>query len=239
MNRSKKIGIFLTARSGSRRLPNKHFLKLSKDLKVIDLCILRLKKSKFVKNNLYLCTTKNKNDDKFKLVCKEHKINLYRGSEKNVLKRIINCAEKFRVKTIVRITADCPIIDPNLVDKCINLHLKEKNDYTSNILELSFPDGLDVEVIELKALIKSYKISKNSYNKEHVTPYVISSKIFKKKNLKNNINYSSRRWTLDYFKDFIFIKKVIKFFTPNIYFSWKDIISSEKENKKLLNIKNR
>ena len=70
----------------------------------------KTKKVKTVKNNIFLCTTKNKNDDKFRLVCKEHKINLYRGSEKNVLKRIINCAEKFKIKTIVRITADCPIV---------------------------------------------------------------------------------------------------------------------------------
>lgn len=239
MNIRKKIGIFLAARSGSKRLPNKHFLKLSSDLKVIDLCILRLKKIKLIKNNIYLCTTNNKNDDKFKLVCKEHKINLYRGSEKDVLKRIINCANKFGVKTIVRITADCPIIDPNLVDKCIYLHLKEKNDYTSNIMKLTFPDGLDVEIIELKSLTKSYKISNSAYNKEHVTPFIRSSKFFKKKNLRSSINYSNRRWTLDYYKDYIFIKKVVQFFSPNIYFSWKDIISSEKKNKKLFNIKKR
>ena len=237
MNVNKKIGIFLIARSSSRRLPNKHFLQLSKNLRIIDLCILRLKKSKLVKNNIFLCTTNNKNDDKFRLVCKEHKINLYRGSEKNVLKRIISYAEKFKIKTIVRITADCPIIDPSLVDKCINLHLKRKNDYTSNILKLTFPDGLDVEVIELKALIKSYKIFDDPYNKEHVTPFIRNSKIFKKKNFRNSINYSNRRWTLDYYKDYIFIKKIIKFFAPNIYFSWKDIIASEKKNKKLINLK--
>ena len=181
MTTNKKIGIFLIARSGSRRLPNKHFLKLSTKLRIIDLCILRLKKSKLAKNNIFLCTTKNKNDDKFRLVCKEHKINLYRGSEKNVLKRIINCAEKFKIKTIVRITADCPIIDPNLVDRCINLHLKGKNDYTSNILKFTFPDGLDVEAIELKALIESYKFTNINYNKQNVIPYIRNSKTFKKK----------------------------------------------------------
>lgn len=237
MNKRKKIGIFLAARSGSKRLPNKHFLKLSSDLRVIDLCILRLKKTNLAKNNIYLCTTKNKNDDKFKLVCKKHKISLYRGSEKNVLNRIINCAKKFGVNTIVRITADCPIIDPDLVNKCINLHLKEKNEYTSNTLKLTFPDGLDVEIIELKSLIKSYEISNSAYNKEHVTPFIRSSKIFKKKNLRSSINYSNRRWTIDYYKDYIFIKKIVKFFSPNIYFSWKDIIASEKTNTKLINLK--
>ena len=84
------------------------------------------------------------------------------------------------IKTIVRITGDCPIIDPGLVDKCIQLHFKRKTDYTTNTLHLSFPDGLDVEVINLSALIKSQKISNTLHNREHVTPFIRESKLFKK-----------------------------------------------------------
>lgn len=238
MEKNKKIGIFLIARSGSKRLPGKHFLKLNKNLKIIDLCILRLKKSKLVKQ-IYLCTTKKKKDDKFKLVCDDHKIKLYRGSEYDVLKRVISCAKKYSIETIVRITGDCPIIDPELIDKCIKLHVIKNNDYTTNTLKLTFPDGLDVEVVELKSLLKSQKNSDNLFNKEHVTPFIKFSKQFKKQNLKNNINYSDRRWTLDYLKDYIFFKRVIRYFKPNIYFTWSDLISAEKKNTKLLNIKKR
>ena len=238
MIRSKKIGIFLIARSGSKRLPNKHFLKLRKNFKVIDLCILRLKKSKLA-NYIYLCTTKNKTDDKFVPVCREHKINIFRGNEKDVLKRVIDCAKKNRVKTVVRITGDCPIIDPNLIDRCIKSHIKNNSDYTTNTLEPSFPDGLDVEIIELSSLSQSYKVSKSLYNKEHVTPYIRSSNIFIKKNIQNKNDYSDRRWTLDYFKDYIFLKRVFKYFYPNIYFNWKKLIYSEKKNKKLINKKKR
>ena len=238
MIRSKKIGIFLIARSGSKRLPNKHFIKLRKNFKIIDLCILRLKKSKLA-NEIYLCTTKNKVDDKFVPVCRDHKINIFRGNDKDVLKRVINCANKNSIKTVVRITGDCPIIDSNLIDKCIRSHIKNKSDYTTNTLELSFPDGLDVEVIELKSLSQSFKFSKSTYNKEHVSPFIRSSNIFKKKNIQNKIDYSDRRWTLDYFKDYIFLKRVFKYFYPNIYFSWRKLISSEKLNKKLINKKKR
>jgi spore coat polysaccharide biosynthesis protein SpsF (cytidylyltransferase family) len=230
--------IFLAARSGSKRLPNKHFLKLNSNNTVIDFCINRLKKSK-IRKNIFLCTTKNKEDNKFEDVCKKHKIKIYRGNEKNVLKRFIDCAEDNSIKTIVRITGDCPLIDPKIIDKCINLHFKMKSDYTTNTLKLSFPDGLDVEVINLNSLIKSQKYSKNKFNKEHVTPYIRKSKIFKKQNFQNPKNYSNRRWTLDDREDLIFIKKAVNYFSSNIHFSWKDLIKAEKIEKSLVNIKKR
>ncbi len=233
-----KVGIFLAARSGSKRLPNKHFLRMFKNIRVIDLCILRLKKTKLV-DKIFLCTTRKKEDDKFKKVCEFHKIQLFRGNINDVAKRIINCAKKNSIEIIVRITADCPIIEPNIIDKCIKLYFKKKKDYVSNTLNLSFPDGLDVEVFSLEALIKSQNLSKTGFNKEHVTPYIKKSSKFMKYNYKNNKDYSNRRWTLDNLEDFFFIKKVVKYFFPNIYFSWKDLLKAEKFQSHLINIKKR
>ena len=139
----------------------------------------------------------------------------------------------------MRITGDCPIIDPKIIDNCIKLHFKNKSDYTTNTLKLSFPDGLDVEVININSLIKSQINSKNQFNIEHVTPYIRKSKILKKQNFKNSVNYSNRRWTLDNHDDFIFLKKVVKYFSSNIYFSWKELINAEKYEKSLVNIKKR
>lgn len=233
-----KIGIFLAARSGSKRLPNKHFLKINSNLRFIDLCIYRLKKAKLV-SKIYLCTTKKKEDDQFKSVCKLHKIKIFKGSSLNVAKRIIDCAKLNSIETIVRITADCPIIDPNLIDQCIKLHFKKKTDYTSNVLKLSFPDGLDVEVVELDALIKSQKLSQTKFNKEHVTYFIKKSNIFKKYNYKNYKNYSNRRWTLDNYEDYLFLKNVVKYFLPLKNFSWKDLIKAEKYDNSLKNIRER
>ena len=238
MKNKYQIAIILAARSGSKRLPNKHFLKVNSKLRAIDLCILRLKKSKFV-NQIFLCTTKKKEDDKFKAVCKLHKIKLFRGSTNNVAKRIIDCANENSIKIIVRITGDCPIIDPKIIDECIKLHFNKNNDYTSNVLKLSFPDGLDVEVINLNTLKKSQEISKSKSNKEHVTFFVKRSKLFKKLNYKSSKNYSNRRWTLDYLKDYFFLKNVLSYFSKNIYFSWKDLIKAEKIKKSLINKKER
>ena len=234
----KKIAILLAARSGSKRLPNKHFLKINSNLKMIDLCILRLKKSKLV-NKIFLCTTKNHADLRFKKICKLHNIKLFRGSTNNVLKRLIDCAKENSLETIVRITADCPLIDPQLIDECIKLHFKKKCDYTSNQLKLSFTDGLDVEIITLNTLLKSQKTSISKLNKEHVTTFIRQSKSFTKCNYKNSKNYADRRWTLDYLEDYFFFKKVVKYFSPNIYFSWKDLIKAEKNNKFLINKKER
>ena len=103
---------------------------------------------------------KKKEDDKFINVCRKHNINLFRGSTNNVLKRFIDCANKNSINNIVRITADCPFIDSEIIDNCIKNYFQKKTDYTSNILELSYPDGLDVEVFKLTALIKSQKESK-------------------------------------------------------------------------------
>lgn len=231
-----KIAIFLAARSGSKRLPNKHFLKINSNLRLIDLCILRLKKAKLVKK-IFLCTTKKKEDDKFKNVSKSHGIELFRGSNSNVAKRIIDCAKKNSITIIVRITADCPIIDSKLVDECIKLYFKKNCDYASNTLKLTFPKGLDVEVFKLDVLVKSQNLLKTNYNKEHVTPFIRRSKKFKKYNYTNSVNYSNRWWTLDILEDYIFLKKVIKYFLPKKYFSWNDLIKAEKYNKSLINIK--
>ena len=182
---------------------------------------------------------KEKEDDKFKKVSDLHNIKIFRGSTNNVAKRLIDCAKLNHVEIIVRITGDCPIIDPKLIDDCIKLHFKRKKDYTTNTLKLSFPDGLDVEVFNTDALIKSQKMSKTKLNKEHVTYYMRRSKKFTKLNYKYYFNYSNRRWTLDKYKDYIFLKSVLKYFYPKIYFSWLELIKAEKINKSLIYIKER
>ena len=236
MKNKNKIAIFLAARSGSKRLPNKHFLKFNSKMKTIDLLILRLKKAKLV-NKIFLCTTNEKNDLKFKKICTSHNIELFRGSTNNVLKRFIDCAKENSIETVIRITADNPLIDPKLIDECIKLHYKKNADYTTNTLKLTFPDGLDVEIININTLLKSQKISNTTSNNEHVTLHIRKSKIFKKHNYKNSINYGNRRWTLDYIEDYSFLKKVVKYFSPNIYFSWEDLINAEQRNKFLINIR--
>ena len=124
INLKKKFGIFIAARSDSRRLPGKHFKIINEKLKlsVIDYCIRRCKKSKI--KNIYLCTSKNKNDDIFQNIVKNN-IEVFRGSKNNVLKRLIDCAEKYKVTDIIRITADCPLVDKNIINNMLEVYKKK------------------------------------------------------------------------------------------------------------------
>ena len=110
----------------------------------------------------------------------------------------------------MRITSDCPLLDPNLCSQMLNSFLKNKIDYISNILIRSFPKGLDCEIFNFKTLEKTFKLAKSKYDKEHVTPYIKKSNRFKKKNFINKDGfYNDQRWTLDYKEDLKMIKLVL------------------------------
>ena len=224
-----KIGILIAARSNSKRLPGKHFLYLNKkkNIAAIDLCILRLKRNNFT-NKIIICTTDKKEDQKFLKFSKKHKIGIFFGDERNVIKRYIECARKNKLEHIVRITGDCPLIDFKILNRIYNIYKTNEYDYVSNVNPPTYPDGLDVEIFSLSSLVKSYKLNKSLKNKEHVTFFMRKSKLFKKKNVLNRKNLSATRWTLDNFKDLILIRKIINLFDPNLYFSYSQIIKYKK-----------
>ena len=164
-----------------------------------------------------------KSDNRVHKIAKKYKLNSFSGSENNVLKRYYDCAKKFRLNTIVRITADCPLSDPKLVDKLIEYHFKKKSEYTSNVNPRTFPDGLDIEIIKFSVLKKYISKITNQGDLEHVTPFFRRSKNIKKINYKSKKNLSKIRWTIDYKKDYDFIKKLFKKIKYNIFLSWEEI----------------
>ena len=112
---------------------------------------------------------------------------------------------------ILRITGDCPLTDKKIVSKIIKEHLIKKNNYTSNTLLPTYPDGMDVEIFDFQTLKIAYKKAKKNYEKEHVTPFIYeNSKMFKLMNVNNKLNLSNYRITLDYYEDFILIKKIFE-----------------------------
>ena len=210
------IAVIIQARLSSKRLPQKILKKINKEQTVLEYLINRLRKSSKVKK-IIIATTKNKIDDKIEIFCKKKNFIFFRGSENDVLSRYYLCAKKFGIKKIVRITSDCPLIDPKIVDKTIDLFNKKKLDYCSNtapIVKPMWPDGSDVEVFSFKALEKAYLRCKNKYFREHVTFYFWKRKdnLFKTGQLKNIFNWSGYRFTLDYKEDY----KVIKFITKEL-----------------------
>ena len=232
MNKENKFSIIIEARMNSSRLPGKVLMKI-KNLPVIIIMIKRLLKSK-LSNEIIVATSLNKKDNILVKVLKKKKIKFFRGSEKNVLKRVIDTCDFYSVNYIVKICGDSPLIDPRIVDDMIAFYKRSKIDYLSNNLKLNYPEGMDVEILSLNVLKKSYQLSKSKKNKEHVTYFIKKSKFFKKKNFFSNKKnfYPKLKLTLDYLNDFIFIKKIFLNFKKNLYFSCSDIIYFIKNEKK-------
>ncbi len=211
------------ARIGSTRLPGK-VMKLINKTPVIELLLNRLSKSEKIDQIIVATSVKKEND---RLVAHVNKLGFesYRGSEEDVLDRFYNAAVKFNGDNIVRITADCPLVDPVLVDKLIEAFLsKDSVDYYSNAIHPTYPDGLDVEVFSFEGLEKSWLEAKMPSEREHVTQYFYNSNEFTIANLGYHIDYSKERWTLDEESDFIVIKNIFNHFYPRNDFSWLKVI---------------
>ena len=207
-------------------------MRLINNTPLIELLIKRLSKSREL-DDIIIATTTNPEDNKLAIHIKNIGFKCYRGSVDNVLSRYVNAGKKYGAKIIVRITGDCPLIDPKIVDDCI-INFKKKNiDHYSNIFPPTFPDGLDVEVFNINTLIKIQESKLSKDDKEHVTKFILENDKFKKKNLINKKNLSYLRWTVDEKKDFQVINNIFDNFKPNIHFSWKEILNLYKKNKSL------
>jgi len=224
--------ILIQARSNSHRFPNKIIQKIN-NLSLLEMLIFRLKKTKRI-SKIILCTTNNREDILLKKIAKKNKIFFFQGSEKNVLKRLYDASKLFDADNYIRITADCPFIDPEIIENILNLHIEKKLDYCSNTIYPTFPDGLDVEVITKDTLTKTYKKAQSKYDREHVTTYIKNSKKFKKLNFYNSENHSHLRLTVDYLEDLDLVKKIINLSNKNIYINYKKIINIFKKNKSLM-----
>lgn len=168
-----KVGIIIQARMGATRLPGKVMKNLAgrPDLWWVA---QRCKKSQLA-GKVIVATSREKEDDVIYNFCQNEKINVFRGSLTNVLERYYECAKKYQLDIIVRVTADCPLIDTIIIDESIKLFLKTKVDYVSNCLNRIFPRGLDCEVFSFLALERAYHEAKTAEEKEHTTSYIVKN----------------------------------------------------------------
>jgi spore coat polysaccharide biosynthesis protein SpsF len=226
----------IQARLGSSRLPAKVLLNL-KGKSVIRHVAERTMASNLI-NKTYVATTILDDDLKIVEECSKNGINVFCGSENDVLDRYYQLSKLLKPKHIVRITADCPLIDPGVIDFVIKEHIKEDADYTSNTLEIPYPDGQDVEVFKFQALEKAYRDANLLSEREHVTPYIkFDEKNFKINKILSTEKKSNYRWTLDEKEDFDLIKIIFdELYDDNHFFSMDDIIKFLEKNKKLLSI---
>lgn len=233
-----KIVCIVQARISSSRLPAKILLPGYNKPLLLHL-IERLKKSKLI-NSVIVATSKNPLDDLIYDLCSLKKIKVYRGNLNDLLSRYYNCAKKHNADHIVRVTSDCPLIDPKIIDLMIRKYLSlKKLDFLSNTHPPSYPDGFDVEIFSFRALEKAFRSAKKSYEREHVTPFIWDNpkkfRLFNYTSLKNDNLYKKYRLTLDYKEDFFVIWGIFNaLYKKKKYFELKHIIDFLKKRPKIL-----
>ena len=211
------------ARMGSTRLPGKVLMEAG-GKPLIEILLHRLSQSKMI-DKIVLATGKNSANDILADTAEKLGYEVFRGSEPDVLDRYYLAAKCYSPETVVRVTGDCPIIDPDLVDEVISLYQGNEVDYVSNTDPPTFPDGLDVEVFSFGALEKAWGESFTPPDREHVTLYIRRNRQFSKINLFSEQDYSSERWTVDESEDFEVVKRIVEQFNSNVDFRWKEVIA--------------
>ena len=233
------ITAIVQARMCSTRLPKK-VLKDILGYPMLWHLVNRLKKSVLIKKIVVATTTKEV-DRPILEVAKKSGVESFAGSEDDVLDRYYQAAKVFNADPIVRITADCPLIDPVLVDDALRYYIKNqgRTDYVTNAGPATYPDGLDTEVFSFDALEKAWKEAKTQSEREYVTPYIWKNKqIFRLASIINEEDLSYMRWTVDEEKDFLFVTEIYKrlYKGENEIFYMKDIVNFLKTHPELMSI---
>ena len=225
------ITVFIQARLKSKRLPNK-VIKTINNQTIIEHLINQISFSKKIDKIFFLIP---KNDIKLKQHLIKKKIKFITGSEKNVLNRFYKAYKLTEAKNIIRLTADCPLIDPKIIDKLINYFNKNSYDYVN--LGNSFAEGQCAEIFSSKVLKFLKKHAKSNFEKEHVTILLRRKKnTLKLKTLENSNNDCNLRYTLDRKEDFKVIKKIILNFKSKKYITSNQIKIFLKKNKQIFEL---
>ena len=213
-----EVVIVVQARMGSSRLPG----KVLKKIEGKTLLEIEMERIFSIKNDaiVVVATTKNPNDKEIVELCKQNGYAYYRGDEYDVLNRHYQAAKLFHANTVVKIPSDCPLIDPNIIDKVLDFYIKNYRsyDYVSNLHPPTYPDGNDVEVMSFDALQVANKFAVKTYEREHTTPLLWNSKQnFRVGNVEWETGLdlsSSLRLTVDYQEDLDFIEQIYKELYP-------------------------
>jgi spore coat polysaccharide biosynthesis protein SpsF len=230
-----RIVTIVQARMGSTRLPGKVMLDLVGST-VLGRVVQRLRRAEST-GELVIATTSDPADDVIVNECDRLGVNVFRGEEDDVLDRYYFAARAFDADVIVRITSDCPLIEPEISDATIHAFLQRRPDYASNTLQRTFPRGMDTEVISAQALADTWKAAKQPYQRSHVTAYIYENpRKFDLLSFAGDVDYSSQRWTLDTPEDLRFIRAVYEHMENPDNFNWRDVLLLLEEKPELLEL---
>ncbi|XDD52836.1 spore coat biosynthesis protein F [Leptospira sp. WS4.C2] len=235
----KKYVATIEARMTSSRLPGKVLLPVL-DRPILGYLIDRLKKVRSI-DEIVLATTVNVADDPVALFAKSEGISVFRGSEDDVLLRVVGAAESVKADVIIEITGDCPIIDPEIVDQCIQIYKHNTAAYVGNAHIRSYPDGMDVQVFSLEDLKKSGEMTTDKLDREHVSLFMRNHpEIFPHLHLvaPSSIFWPELGLTLDEKQDFELLKAIIEHFhsLKNPFFSCLDSVTYLRNHPELLEL---
>ncbi|MCX5715315.1 MAG: glycosyltransferase family protein [Candidatus Omnitrophica bacterium] len=217
----KRVGIIVQARMGSTRLPGKA-LKTISGKPMLEILVNRLKRCKNT-NLLIVATTVNKNDDAIELLANDLGVECFRGDEEDVLSRYHGAAKRYGLDVIVRVTSDCPLMDPSLVDALVMYYTDNiPVDYVSNTLERTYPRGFDIEVFSSKALEDADRKASKRYQREHVTPFIYEN--MKCLNYASEKNAAKYRVTVDTIEDLKLVASVFDLLKGCEGFGYRQVI---------------
>jgi spore coat polysaccharide biosynthesis protein SpsF len=230
-----KIVAIVQARMGRSRLPG----KVLKDLggaAVLDRVLNRLGRSRLIQE-LLVATTSEPADDAIVEHCERTGRKMFRGSEQDVLDRYCRAAKYMNADVVVRITSDCPVIDPEVTDATIRAFLDQHADYASNIRVRSYPRGLDTEVMTLQALERAWRESTKPHQREHVTPYIYENPgEFALHGIEHGTDCSQHRWTVDTPEDLQLLRAIYARFGGRDDFGWREVLELVESDPSLADI---
>jgi len=207
----KEFVVYLQARMNSSRLPGKVLLEIN-GIPMIQLQINRILQSKEINGLVVLIPDSAENNELHSMLAKIG-IDVFRGSENDVLRRYIDALLEFPTRNIVRLTADCPLFMPDILDEMIRKFSRTNPDYLSNTLVETYPDGLDVEIFSSLSLRKLSGLSLDDLESEHVTLGIYRRpEMFRLEGFQSSMDLSDQRWTVDYPGDFEFVKGVFEYY---------------------------
>ncbi|MBN3039638.1 MAG: glycosyltransferase family protein [Candidatus Omnitrophica bacterium] len=236
--KDKKIVATIEARFASTRLPGKTLLKIM-GKPTLELIIERLKQSRYI-DQIVVATTINPDCDGIEYLTKRLGVGCFRGSEEDVLDRVLKAAKAYKTDIIVEMTGDETLIDPKIVDETIQYYLNNDFDYVSNILDRRYPRGLDTQVFSRSVLEEVSRLTDDPADRENVSLYIYEHpKKYSLGSVKapDDLNHPDWRWTLDTKEDFEFIKTVYEALYPlKKYFDAYDILDFLNKNPQVLEI---
>ena len=209
-----RIVAIIQARMGSTRLPGKVLKDICGEPMLWHL-VTRVQKAKLI-NDVVIAATVSKDDDGLEQFASDNGLGIYRGSENDIVDRFLNAAKKYNADIIVRIWGDCPLIDPNLIDKVLLKFIDGDYDYANNFNPPTYPVGMDFEVYSFKSLEMIWNETTDTFYREYPFDYIYANRdSFNTLYDKNNIDLSNIHLTVDYIEDFELVTAIFKSLQSN------------------------